>query len=108
MNISKKIVGSAVINALATYLYVTLLVSCIFYVPKFLGTPDPTPILVPIGMLLLLIFSAALTGSLVFGRPILWYIEGRKKEAIHLLIWTLGTLILITTLTFFVVYLKFI
>ncbi len=108
MNISKKIIGGAVINALATYLYVALLVSGIFYVPKLLGTPEPTPVLVPIAMLLLFIFSAALTGSLVFGRPVLWYMDGRKKEAIHLLVWTLGILLLIASITLFVVYLKFI
>lgn len=52
-------------------------------------------------MLLLLILSATVTGSLVLGRPILWYLDGKKKEAVSLFVATVGFLFLITIFAFF-------
>lgn len=37
--------------------------------------------------LLLLVFSAATMGVLIFGRSILWYLDGQKKEALNLLVY---------------------
>src|SRR3989344_3019329 len=85
------ILKTAFVNSGATALYIVLLVSAIFYAPKFVPEPGFT-ILIPIGMLLLFVFSAALTGLLVLGRPILWYLDGKKKEVISLLIHTLAIL----------------
>lgn len=107
MNISKNIIKNAIINAVLTSAYVGMLVSLIFYAPKVIKNSDGNnTILIPIAMLLLFVFSAGLTGSLVLGRPILWYMEGRKKEAIHLLAWTLGTLLIIVATTLIVIYIK--
>ena len=60
--------------------------SFLFYVPKQLGRAEP--VLVPIVMLMLFVFSAAVTGSLIFGQPVLWYLDGKKKEAGSLLVAT--------------------
>lgn len=38
--------------------------------------------------LLLFVISAAITGSLVFGRPVLWYLDGKKGPAVHLAVKT--------------------
>ncbi len=46
-------------------------------------------ILAPIALLMLFVFSAALTGFLIFGKPALMYIDGKKKEAVALLGYTL-------------------
>ena len=86
------------LNALATTLYIIMVASFMFYAPK---TMDATPsVFLPVAMLLLFVCSAALTGTLVFGRPALWYLDGRKKEAITLLFATLGILFGITLVTF--------
>lgn len=64
---------------------------------------EPDTIFAPIIMLMLFVFSAAITGSLVLGRPILWYIDGKKKEAVHLLFSTLiffFCIMLITSIIF--------
>ena len=61
--------------------------------------------LAPAAMLLLFVFSAGVTSSLVFGRPVLWYVEGKKQEALSLLFYTLGFLFVITVILFFVIYL---
>jgi len=47
-----------------------------------------------ITMLTLFVISAAVTGSLVVGRPILLYLEGKKSEAIRFFGYTLGWLFL--------------
>lgn len=101
----KIIIKTAILNALATFLYVGLVASSFFYMSKFFGqTGKPDTILAPTVMLLLFVFSAGLTASLVFGRPILWYMDGKKKEAIHLLAYTLASLFVIIALVVLVMY----
>jgi len=54
----------------------------------------------------LFVFSAALTGLLVFGRPVLWYFDGRKKEALSLLAHTLAIFLVITIIALFLLLLS--
>ena len=56
----------------------------------------------PVAVLMLLVLSAAVTGTLVLGRPLVMYIEGAKKEALKFFGYTIGWLFLLT-LTIFVV-----
>jgi len=58
----------------------------------------------PIVMLSLFVFSAALTGTLIFGRPILWYLDGKKSEAISLFAYTLAIFLTITIFAFVALY----
>lgn len=91
----------ATIHALGTAAYVTLVGSLIFYAPKLFGGENQQDVvLIPIAMLLLFVLSASITGGLVLGRPILWYLEGRKKDAISLLVTTIGILSVITFFAF--------
>lgn len=83
-------------NSLATALYIVLIVSGISNM-KYLEVEEPN-FIIPIFMLMLFVFSAALTGTLVFGKPVLLYLEGKKKEAISLLIYTLGTFFILMLL----------
>lgn len=55
----------------------------------------------PLAMLLLFTVSAAITGSLVFGRPIYLFLNGMKKEAVTLALYTIGFLFLETILVLF-------
>ena len=93
-----KIIKHAFIDAFGTVIYIILIVSFMYSLQSI--APKEDIILVPIAMLLLFVFSAALTGVLVFGKPILWYIDGKKKEAISLMGYTLGILLIITLLVF--------
>lgn len=88
----------ALIDSLGTVIYVILVVSFIFSLQNF-PTLQNT-IFIPISMLLLFVCSAAITGFLVFGKPIMLYIDGKKKEAVSLLGYTLGILVLITLILF--------
>ncbi len=90
----------AALHALCTALYVACVASLLFYAPQIFGTGKKDIVLIPIAMLMLLVSSAAITGSLVVGRPILWYLDGKKKEAVSLFLATLGFLSLLTIIAF--------
>ena len=55
----------------------------------------------PLAMLLLFVFSAAVTASLVFGKPILLYLDNFKKEAFKLLLYTLAFLFIAILIVIF-------
>ncbi len=86
MNITK----NALINALAAIVYIAVVATVINYVPKFLG--DKNGLLGSIAFLLIFVVSAAVMGLTIFGRPILWYLDGFKKEAVRLAFYTIGFL----------------
>ena len=100
----KEILEYAFVNALLTASYIALLMSFLFYVPKHFFPEEPNTVLVPIMMLMLFVFSAAVTSGLVLGRPLLWYLDGKKKEAVSLFISTLGFLfaLIVTAFALFV------
>ncbi len=90
-------------GAVGTALYIVAVASFMFYGPRAMGSQEDT-VLVPVFMLMLFVFSAAFTGSLMLGRPILWYLEGNKKEAMQLLVTTLLMFLIITELTFIILF----
>ena len=95
----EKIIKYASINSLGTAIYVIAVASLMYLGSQ--GAFGTTPsIFVPIAMLMLFVFSAAFTGSLIFGRPVMWYLDGRKKEALLLLIYTLGIFLVVTLIVF--------
>lgn len=61
---------------------------------KFLG-PNPT-LLAATAFLLLFILSAAVVGSLIFGRPAMLYLNGQKNEAMRMFLLTIGWLAMVT------------
>jgi hypothetical protein len=93
------ILKRALINALGVVVYVICVAVFIFSLQRFSSQPD-NPILIPISMMLLLVCSATITGFLVFGKPIMLYIDGRKKEAMALLMHTIGILFVMTLIFF--------
>jgi hypothetical protein len=100
------VLRTAATNAVLTTLYIALISSFLFYGTQFLGqTGKPDTILAPIVMLSLFVFSAAITSFLVFGRPILWYLDGMKKEALQLLAYTLAFFFAITVILLSLIFL---
>ena len=87
-----QIIKYSALHAAGTVAYIALVATFMFNIDNILGSGPDTSILVPIAMLLLFVVSASITGSLVVGRPILWYLDGKKKEAVSLLISTIGFL----------------
>ena len=78
----KKIIKYSLANALATALYIILVAFFIFSLNSP-GQPDEKTLLIPIAMLMLLVFSVALIGTLIFSRPIVWYLDGKKKSKFY-------------------------
>lgn len=101
----KDIIKNAFLNASGAALYVVAVASFLFYVLRSFAPVDN--VFIPIVMLLLLVFSVALMGVLIFGRPILWYLDGKKQEAFSLLAHTLVIFLLITLAALFVLILCF-
>jgi hypothetical protein len=93
-----KIIKRAFIDSVGTAAYIILVVSFIFSLQIFSSKEDN--IIIPIAMLLLFVCSAAITGFLVFGKPVMLYMDGKKKEAVSLLVYTIVILFLITLIFF--------
>lgn len=99
-SIKYSILKFAGLNALGTALYIALVATFMSHTAEIFNGVEEKTALIPMAMLLLLVLSASVTGSLVVGRPILWYLDGKKKEAISLFIATVGFLFLMTLLAF--------
>lgn len=104
-NQDKNIIKYALVNALYTVLYIILVGTFLSSLPRIFGSVEEPNMLIPIFMLMLFVFSAALTGSLVLGRPILWYLDGKKIEAIKLFGYTLGIFFAVAVVIFVLLYL---
>lgn len=93
-----KIIKRAFVDSVGTAVYIILVVSFMFSLQSFPELEDTA--FIPIAMLLLFVCSAAITGFLVFGKPVMLYIDGKKREAVSLLGYTIGILFLITLISF--------
>lgn len=100
-----KIITYALANALWTVLYIILVGTLFNSAPAIFGRGDDT-VFIPIIMLLLFVLSASITGGLILGRPILWYLDGKKKDALILLGYTLGIFFIVTILMVVVMYIN--
>lgn len=87
-------------NAILTAAYV-FLVSLIFqYGEKVFGKMDN--LIGPAAFLMIFVLSAALTGTLILGKPVLMYLDGKKKEAVKLFGLTILFLTIITVVIFII------
>ncbi|HTK04565.1 MAG TPA: hypothetical protein VL500_03200 [Candidatus Eisenbacteria bacterium] len=93
-----EIAKRGVLHALGALAYVLAVVCLITSMENLFGSEDPK--FVPVAMLLLLVLSAAVMGLLVFGKPVMLYIDGKKREAVELVGWTIGSLAFITVCAF--------
>ena len=94
------------INALGTAVYVILVALFMFNGENLFDKTDN--FLMPVFMLLLFILSASVTGLLVLGKPILMYLDNLKKEAIIMLLSTIGWIAIFLIIVFFILFLRLI
>lgn len=103
---NKKLLGHSLRHALLAFGYIFCI--ALFFnlglermfknVPEFFA---------PIIMLSLLVLSASIMGVLIFGKPVLLYLDNQKKEAATMLFYTLGwlaALLLLTITTVLIIY----
>jgi hypothetical protein len=78
-----------ILNALAAIGYIVVVAFFMSLVPQI--APEPSSSLGPlVGILILFVFSAAVTSYLVVGMPLRLFLEGEKKEAVSLFMKTLA------------------
>lgn len=87
-------------HALSVAVYVGLIAVVITNSQDWFG--PATDFWGPALILMLLTLSVAVVGSLIFIRPALWALDGRKKEALALLFDTLGWLAIMTIIAFII------
>ncbi len=91
-------------HAFGVLVYVLLVALFMNKANDIFGTADHD-IITPIAFLMLFLFSALTTGSLVLGKPIMLYLDGQKKEGVKLLLFTGLSLFILTCLIFFILIL---
>jgi hypothetical protein len=96
-----KLLPQGLINALSTFIYTGAVAWLMFNGEQFFG--KATSFVMPLALLLLFVVSAAVTGLLMVGKPILLYLDGAKKEAVKLLFYTLSWLALMMIVVFIVI-----
>lgn len=89
--------------ALGEGAYISLVALLMFGIQKLFGAkPDPA-VIAPIAFLLLFVISAAISGALILGRPVMLYLDGKKKDALLLFGFILLWLILFLVIAFLIV-----
>lgn len=93
---NSKLIYYSVIQSLGVFIYTAAVAWFLFNGEHIFG--NGKNFLVPLVLLLLFVISAATTGILVLGKPIYFYLNGFKKEAVKLLIYTIISLFLIISI----------
>lgn len=100
---SKKLLVHSFVHAALVVLYILGVVSIMLNAQKLFG--DQQSILISLSILMLFVLSATIVGTLVLGRPILLYLDGKKSESLKMFGYTVGWLAL-GTVIFFLLNLK--
>lgn len=89
---SKELLKMSFLLALGEGIYIVLVAVLMRNTNEIFGnTPSVLGI---VSVLLLLVLSAAISGALIFGKSILLYLEGKKKDAVILFFMVLGWMLL--------------
>ncbi len=99
---TKRIVSTSLYHSLGIVLYITLVALLMQNGNRLFGQEDT--ILTVIAVLLLFTVSAAIVGLLVFGRPVMLYLGGQKKEAVRLTLTTIAFLVIEALLVFIIMF----
>lgn len=83
--------AQAFLHSLGVVAYISFVSFLMFNVERVFGEKEDT-FLAPVAFLLLFTLSAAIVGMLVFGRPVMLYLDGKKKEAMNFAGTTVGFL----------------
>ena len=74
----KRLLRYSFLHALCVLAYVALVSWFMMSAENLMG--NEKTLWAPIIFLTLLVVSVAMVGSLIFGRPVMWYIDGQKKK----------------------------
>ncbi len=94
----KHIALTGLLHAVAAAAYIGLVAFVMANASTWFGEKDGP--LTPMAALMLFVLSFAVMISLAFVRPALWYLDGKKKEALQLFSWTFVFFFILTVLVF--------
>ena len=97
---SSKLWKIAIINSLLTFVYVGIVAFVMSNGEQLFGKINN--FLGPLAILLLFVFSALVVGLLILGKPVMFYLDGKKTEAVKVLSYTIISLFVLTVLTFII------
>jgi hypothetical protein len=90
------IVLTGLLHALAATAYIGLIAFFISHASAWFGQKDGP--FTPMAALMLFVLSFGVMACLAFLRPALWYLDGKKKEAIQLLSWMIAFFFILTAI----------
>ena len=91
-----KLLSQAFVNSLGVLVYCGIVSYLMTNGNKFFGQING--VFGAVGFLLLLVLSTAIVGALVLGRPLMLYLDGKKKESLVMFSYTLGILFVFTAI----------
>ena len=92
------------VNSLSALLYIVIVASVMFYGVNHKESVNS--VIVPITMLSVFTLSAAVMGYIFLYHPLIFYLDGKKKEAINLFLKTLGSFAIITAVALALLFSK--
>lgn len=95
---TRKIWFISLANALGVFLYTSAVAWVLFHVEQLFGRVRS--FWAPAALLMLFVFSATVVGLMVLGRPAYLYLNGFRRQALQLLFYTVGWLLLLTAVVF--------
>jgi hypothetical protein len=94
----KTIVKRSLIHSALAALYVAVVATFMQNASKIFGPDEPASVVAPITFLLVFVVSAATMGALIFGKPVMLYMDGKRREAVQMMVCTIASLAIITVL----------
>lgn len=88
--------SQAVISSVGVLVYTGIVATIMSSGEKLFGKEDT--VFTMVSILMLFTLSAAVVGSLIIAKPIMLFIDGKKKEAVNLLTMTIASLFVLTAL----------
>ncbi len=88
----------AILHALSAVVYIALIAALLSNGERLFG--DVKSALIPVGVLMLLTLSVAVMGIIFFGKPAMLYVDGKKKDAIQMLVCTIMSFAVATIVVF--------
>lgn len=101
---TSKLIKNSVFSSLGVVAYITLIAFILNNGSRLFGQLNGWT--GPIAMLLMIVVSAAIVGTILFARPFMMFFNNQKRESVWMVMGSISCLILETVIFFFVLLLK--
>lgn len=93
-----QLIKKAGLSAIGVTAYVVLLTWFMSHAENIFGAQHPSDWQMGTLMLLIFVISACITGGLVLLKPVMMYMDGVRKDAVKLLVYTVISLVIIAVI----------